>query len=66
MCYRMDVYATVLCYIYPSLNLFIHYLKSQGSVCLLRRNPAGFEVLTAVVMEIQILRDVMPFQLLSG
>lgn len=39
--YKMDVYVIVLCYIYPNLSLFIHNLKSQGSVHLLRKYPAG-------------------------
>jgi len=55
MCYKMDVYVIVLYDIYPNLSLFIHCLKSQGSVHLLRKYLTGLEVLTAMVMKIRLL-----------
>lgn len=55
MCCKMDVYVIVLYYIYPNLSLFIHCLKSHGSVRLLRKYLMGLEVLTAVVKKIHLL-----------
>jgi len=55
MCYKVDVYVIVLYYIYPYLSLFIHCLKSQGSVPLLRKYIMGLEVLTAMVKKIRLL-----------
>jgi len=55
MCYKMDVYVIVLYDTYPNLSLFIHCLKSQGSVRLPRKYLTGLEVLTAMVMKICLL-----------
>jgi len=55
MCCKMDVYVIVLYYIYPNLSLFIHCLKNQGSVRLLKKYLVGLEVLTAMVKKIHLL-----------
>lgn len=55
MCYKMDVYVIVLYFIYPNLSLFIHCLKNQGSVHLLRIYLMSLEVLGAMVKKICLL-----------
>lgn len=55
MCYKMDVYIIVLYFIYPNLSLFIHCLKSQGSVHLLRKYLIGLKVLRAMMRKIHLL-----------
>jgi len=55
MCYKMDVHVIVLYFIYPNLSLFIHCLKSQGSIHLLRKYLIGLEVLRAMMRKIRLL-----------